>query len=198
DGRPLTARDVVASLNAAARRHWPSEGMLRSIESARALDERQVEIRSAERDPVLVHRLYFGFVFPPDGVDAADVPRVGTGPYRLVAWRRGQELLLERNPYFRGPAPDFAKVRLQVVPDAEARIAAVMKGVADVADHIPLDAIERLREEPSVQVIARPTDRILFLVLRVDQPPFSDPRGRQAVDVALAPPELLPPPPRGQ
>jgi peptide/nickel transport system substrate-binding protein len=191
DGRPVTSRDVVASLLAVQRRHWPSETMLRSFESVRALDDRRVEVRSASRDPLLVHRLYFGFVFPAAVVDAEKVPPVGTGPYRLVAWRPGEELLLERNRHFRGPAPDFEKVRLKVIPQAEARIRAVVRGEADLADHIPLRALERLKAQPALRVVTRATNRILFLALRTDQEPFCDPRVRQAVDVALDREELI-------
>jgi peptide/nickel transport system substrate-binding protein len=77
-----------------------------------------------------------------------------------------------------------------VVPDDAARVALVERGEADAADHVPLEEVERLSRNPAVQVVAGAGLRVLFLGLRVDRPPFSDPRVREAIDLALDRAEL--------
>ncbi len=186
DGQPLTAHDVVASLEA-NRAGWVTRDYLQSIESVRALDETRVEIRTGTPYLALLTRLPWAFVLPRGALRApgSAVPAAGSGPYRLAEWRPGEEIRLTRNPHWSGPAPDFADVSLRVMPDAAARVAAVEKGAADVADQVPLEEVERLRRNPDLRVVERRGLRVLFLALRVDRPPFSDPRVREALDLAL-------------
>ncbi|MDG4813755.1 ABC transporter substrate-binding protein, partial [Hydrogenovibrio sp. 3SP14C1] len=35
---------------------------------------------------------------------------LGSGPYRMVEWQEGEQLIVERNPYFYGPAPAFERL----------------------------------------------------------------------------------------
>jgi peptide/nickel transport system substrate-binding protein len=55
----------------------------------------------------------------------------------------------------------------------------------DVVDEVPLERVDALRAEKAIRVFSGPSLRVLFLTLRVTDPPFSDPRVREAVDVAL-------------
>ena len=78
-----------------------------------------------------------------------------------------------------------------MVPDGGARIGLVERGEADVADHVPPDQIERLSRNPALRVVSGAGLRVLFLGLRVDRPPFSDPRVREAIDLAIDRTELV-------
>ena len=102
----------------------------------------------------------------------------------------GRELVLVRNDYFQGPPPAVARARFVVEPDAQERIAKLFRGEADVADHVPLDQVDALRQK-GLQVFSGPTLRVLFLGLRVDTPPFDDPRVREAIDLSLDREELI-------
>ncbi len=191
DGRPLTARDVVASLLAPRTRRWINRDYLQAIESARALDARRLEIKTRTPYHILPFKLPFGFVLPADLIAQDSVPPVGTGPYRLRYWTPGREVHLERNPFYRGSPPYFARVRLLVEPSARARINMVQRGEALLADSLAPEDAEPLASDSNLRLIARPSVRVLFLGLRVDEPPFSDPRVREAVDLALDRTELI-------
>jgi peptide/nickel transport system substrate-binding protein len=95
-----------------------------------------------------------------------------------------------RNPYHQ-PPPHFERVVHTVVPDGGARIGLVERGEADVADQVPLDQIERLSQNPALRVVSGAGLRVIFLGLRVDRPPFSDPRVREAIDLAIDRRELV-------
>lgn len=190
DGRPVRAADVVASLRAALERRWALNDYLRAIVSVEAHGERQVVIRTRTSDLILLFRLPWGFVLPEDALKQDPVPVIGTGPYRLESWVPGREFTFVRNPYHRGPAPDFAKARFVVAPDGQDRVARVLRGEADLADQVPLEAVAGLRKRDDVTVVLRSSLRVLFLGLRVDRPPFSDPRLREAVDLAIDRKEL--------
>lgn len=191
DGRPVTARDVAASLTAARTRGWITRDYLQSLESVQALDERRVAVRTRFPYPVLLHKLPWGYVLPADLVERTPVPAVGTGPYRVESWAPGRELVLARNPHFRGPAPAFERARFLAIPEASARVEALLRGEADLADQIPPERIDALRTQPGLEVKEHLSSRVLFLGLRMDRPPFADPRVRQAFDLALDREELI-------
>ena len=190
-GKPLTARDVAASLNASRQRGWVLSEYLQAIESAVAVDERQVRVRTHHPSLVLLAKLTWAFVLPAEATNETPVPVVGTGPYRLESWTPGREFVLARNPHFRGPPPAFSPVRFRIEPDAGRRLDLVLRGEAEVADNVPLDALDNLQGRSDVRVLAQPSLRVLFLCLRVDQAPLSDPRVREAVDLALDRQELI-------
>jgi peptide/nickel transport system substrate-binding protein len=189
DGRPLTAADVVASLEA-NRKGWVTRDYLQAVESVRALGEREVEIRTRVPYLALLTRLPWGPVLPREAVEHGLSPAPGTGPYRVERWDPGRGYVFVRNPHHDRGAPFFERVVHTVVPDDAERMALVERGEADAADHVPLDAIERLSSNPSVQVVSGAGLRVLFLGLRVDRRPFSDPRVREAIDLALDRTEL--------
>jgi len=185
DGRSVTAEDVAASLDAAREQHWITGDSLQAIESVRATGERRVEIRTRIPYLILLYKLPWGLVLPRDSLGERPVPVIGTGPYRLGSWKPGKEFVLERNVYFRGPAPAFERARFQVVPDGDERVSMLLGGQADLIDQVPLHRLDELDARQDVEVLSGPGFRNLFLCLRVDTPPFSDPRVREAVDLAI-------------
>ncbi|MCL4807607.1 MAG: hypothetical protein KJ062_07415 [Thermoanaerobaculia bacterium] len=191
DGTPLAAEDVAASLRASILKKWPTAAYLRHVASVESDGPLRVVVRTRVPYPLLLYKLPWGYVLPAGAVDLEPVPVLGAGPYRLVSREPGRTFTLERNPHFGRDAPAFERARFDVVPDAEARIARVLSGSADIADDVPLDRVDALRQEPGVKVFAAPTDRVLFLTFRVTESPFSDPRVREAVDLAVDRGELV-------
>jgi peptide/nickel transport system substrate-binding protein len=188
DGRPMTAADVVASL-AANREGWVTRDYLQAVESVRATGEREVEIRTRFPYLALLTRLPWGPVIPRDAVGQGASPALGTGPYRVETWEPGRGRPRPESPLDR-PASRSEVVHTVVPNDAE-RIARVERGEADVADHVPLTEVDRLSRNQGLRVVSGAGLRVLFLVLRADRPPFSDPRVREAVDLALDRAELV-------
>ncbi len=191
DGQPVRARDVVASVRYASNAPT-TRTLLAPVESVDAVSEELVRIRTRFPCPVLLAHLAFALVLPEAALSktaAASAP--GTGAYRVEDWVRGKELVLARNPHHWGPPPSFERVHFQVAPDAAQRLDLLRTGRADIVDNVPVGAIDALRREPPFHVVSRPSLRVLFLVLRVDQPPFANPLVREAVDIALDRAELV-------
>jgi len=185
DGRPVTATDVAASLEAGKRLRWPNDGYLATIASVRALDERRVEVRAARPDPTLLARLAWGFVMPEDVAGPRPGPPVGTAPYTLESWTPGQSFTFARNPRHWGAPAAFARAEFRVVPDDEERLRLVRSGEADLADFVPPEAWASLEQDERLRLVVGEGLRVLFLGLRVDRKPFSDPRVREALDLAI-------------
>ena len=57
---------------------------------------------------------------------------LGSGPYRLVEWQEGEQLIVERNPYFHGPLPAFERL-VFVFTGEESTLSAAHAGQLDLA-----------------------------------------------------------------
>jgi peptide/nickel transport system substrate-binding protein len=191
DGSPVTAADVVASLEAHAARRWIYQDYLQSIESVRADAEGRVVISTRHPYPLLLFKLPWGLILPRSALLESPVRPIGTGPYKLESWEPGRGFVLRRNDHYRGPAPAFELARFVVEPDAGKRLALLLGRRADVADHVPLDRLEELEKNASVRVHAGPGNRVLALGLRLDVAPYSDARVREALDLAIDREELI-------
>lgn len=189
DGRPLTSADVVASLEA-NRKGWVTRDFLQAIESVREVGEREIEIRTRLPYLALLTRLPWGLVLPREALESRKAGAPGTGPYAIESWEPGRGYVFVRNDHYQGPRPAFDRVVHTVVPDATARMALMERGEADAADHVPPEQAQRLSANPALRVVSRAGICVLFLGLRVDRPPFSDVRLREAIDLALDREEL--------
>lgn len=172
DGSPLTARDVVASL----------QSLLPEAEVA-ALSALQVQIALAQANPGLPLLLSEPrFVIRP-----ANAPEegIGTGLYRLRRFSAGRQVLAERveTHYKDGTAGWFDMVELVSIPAREVRAQALMEQLVDAAD---LPARPRFRERADVVLHSDTQGGITVLSNALRQPPNP---GRQAPMDNLRAPE---------
>ena len=149
DGQILTADDVVASLD-----RWRTIGFGRAYISdaeISAVSPHTVEIVLPEPVGVLTSILGWSegaaVIYPASLIEEVgerpiDSP-IGTGPYRLKEWRRGQEVVIERFEGYVGldsdPSGDAGRknayldeIRFIAVPDAAPRQAGLESGEFDV------------------------------------------------------------------
>src|SRR5437868_14867 len=57
-----------------------------------------------------------------------DGQSAGTGAFQMTTWRRNNQIVLVRNPYYWGPRPPMDKIIFQNVPDAATQRLLVQKG----------------------------------------------------------------------
>ena len=82
---------------------------------------------------------------------------VGTGPFRLVEWVRGQRTVMERNEDYWGRKPHVDRMVYRPIIEPAARVAALKAGEVHIAWDIPVDQVEPLQGQPAVQHLsARP------------------------------------------
>jgi peptide/nickel transport system substrate-binding protein len=118
-----------------------------------------------------------------EGGDFTGLP-VATGPFRLVEWKRNEYLLLERNDGYWGTKPHVRRIRLRTIPDANARVSAILAkevdAVAELGALLPAQA-QQLKGQPGVTVGADPISITQYLAFNCSKPPFDDARLRRAV-----------------
>ncbi|MEM9216650.1 MAG: ABC transporter substrate-binding protein [Cyanobacteria bacterium P01_F01_bin.150] len=131
DGEPLTATDVAYTFNQAA----DSGGLtdVTVLAEAIAIDDTTVELRLSQPQSTFVNRLITLGIVPEHahGPDYARTP-IGSGPYQLVQWDEGQQLIVDANPNYYGTAPGIERLVFLFVEE-DAAFAAVKAGEAQVA-----------------------------------------------------------------
>lgn len=203
DGRPMTADDVVYSIN-----RWidpatrsPVRWRAGPVKEIRARDQFTVEYELTEPFGELLYQLTLFFA---SIVDRNSVESLGqnfgvqgfngTGPYCWVSWTPRQELVLRRHEgynwgpsgMYQNPSPQVERVVWRVTPESQTRLAALQTGQGDVTQYIPAIAVQQLRRQPNVRMSQQVNyfwDH--FMGFKVDKPVVSDPAIRRAINMAV-------------
>ena len=185
DGTAFTAEDVAFTVDRA--RNVPNSpssfaGFLRAIKTVEVVDPLTVRFhteRPAPNVPIDLATIAIVSRHSGQGATTDDYntgrAAIGTGPYRLVKFDRGSAVALERNPSWWGPKPEWEKVGFRGMPNAAARIAALLAGDVDLIDSPPLSDLQRLKDDKRVAVFEAQGLRVIFLGpdhLRETEPPF--------------------------
>jgi peptide/nickel transport system substrate-binding protein len=135
-----------------------------------------------------------------DGMDkkdihaAVDLPTVGSGPFVLTQWDRGQGWTMERNPHFWGDQqPVLDKLEFRVFDNQEAMIQALRNGEIDIADGIKPSVFTALEGQQNIATQQVVSDWWLNLAFNFGgQGPDADPLPalqdhtvRQAIEMAI-------------
>lgn len=190
-GKELKAEDVVASINN-AKEYPGSRNYTEQIETVEALDDYTVKIVTPQPYANLLYDLayHFNYIIPGDlleeGHDFTQHP-VGTGPYKFVEWRKGQDITLEINEeYFdEEEQPTIKTIIFRFIPEGTSRTMALETGEVDVVFHVEPADVERLMENEDIQVDRLMSVENKYLVINNALPPFDDPNLRLAIHCAI-------------
>ncbi len=112
---------------------------------------------------------------------------VANGPFRLEGWRRGESLILKRNPTYHGRFKgNLERVEICPLMDWSARLARYESDDLDVLGitYFPAAARERIRQRYAGEYVSGPRLETCYLTFDVNCPPFDDVRVRRAFALA--------------
>jgi peptide/nickel transport system substrate-binding protein len=130
------------------------------------------------------------------GADGNWSQAIGTGPFMLKEWRKGQYIDLARFDGYkpRSEAADglagkkealLAGVRLNIIPNSQVARAALLSGQIDVWPDIEPSQVKEIEANPAVKITTSPVASIYTLTLQTRDPVLSDPRIRRAIAYAI-------------
>jgi peptide/nickel transport system substrate-binding protein len=130
DGSPLTAGDVAYTFNTAATAGGVHD--LSNLEIAEATSNTTLILRLKQPDITFIqHLITLGIV--PEKLHGSDYGRhpVGSGPYKLVRWDEGQQMIVEANKLYYGEQPSIKRL-VFLFADEDTALAAARAGQIDV------------------------------------------------------------------
>jgi len=110
---------------------------------------------------------------------------IGTGPFRMTEWRKGDHFTLQAFDRYYGGAPALRQVVFATIPDPVVRAQALKAGQIDVLDTPLYDDLPVYARDPRLALIGGYTTLYWYLGFRVDRPVFSDLRLRQAISYGV-------------
>lgn len=127
-----------------------------------------------------------GAMFDPSGVaDLANKP-VGTGPYALESWTRGDSIKLTGRDDYWGMKPGINNVTLRYFADAIATTNALTSGDVDLIYNMQApELLSSFQSNPEFQVLDGTSNGEIILSMNNKVAPFNDKRVRQAVMYAV-------------
>jgi peptide/nickel transport system substrate-binding protein len=119
---------------------------------------------------------------------------VGTGPYKVVDYKRDAYIDMQRNPdYWRPNRPYIDHVKINIIPDVTVASALIASGQADVwagNNNMISSAIDLEKKGFGVKSGALSMTPILFFNSDDPKSVWSNPAARQAVEYAINRPQL--------
>ncbi len=216
DGSDFSAADVVASIERVPlvqNSPSPFTAFTKQIREIVVVDPLTIRFRTATPYPLM----------PSDMTQVAIISRafakattddfnsgkaaVGTGPYKLVRYAKGDRIELARNDAYWGGKTPWTKVTLRLLPQDAPRVAALLSGDVQVIENVPTTDVAQLKRDKRLATYRTVADRLIFLHMdserdvspfvtdRTGKPltknPLKDPRVRKAMSKAINRPAIV-------
>ncbi|MGP3535372.1 ABC transporter substrate-binding protein [Microbacterium sp. RD1] len=188
DGTPLTAADVVTSLQQVKDDpEIVGNAEFAGVASIAASDESTVVITLSEPNQNFLFTLTgpAGLVFKTGDTTDMQTAANGTGPFTLSAWNRGDSIELTRNDSYWGEKAGVAEVVLQYIPDFTAGVNAALDGSLDVLTAVQPDLAPQLDGVDGFTLTEGQTTDKGTLAFNNQRAPLDDPRVREALRLAV-------------
>lgn len=143
---------------------------IRDKDSVEVVSKYRVRLHLPYSDGGFLNRLAnSGLIVPPKYYSGRD-PKylatrpIGSGPYLLKEWVRDDHALYEANPtFYDSEYPKVKKVLAKIIPEENARVAALMKGEVDVIFDVPPPMFDRINQSGKARLVSKPGIRIFRL-----------------------------------
>ena len=180
DGTPLTADDVVFSVQRSQHPNASNRALTTRLGRPRKIDDLTVEFVLDTPNPVLLEQLLSAAIMSRAWCEAHGVARpqaysereetfaarnaMGTGPYMLKRYEPGVRTVLVRNPNYWGRFDgNINEVVYRPISSGPTRIAALLSGELDfVLDPPPTD-VDKLRAQKGMKVVEGQEWRVIHL-----------------------------------
>ena len=197
NGRELKAADVKFVLDRAMNpetKH-PYPGYYKAIGDIIVKDDSTITIalRETNANFLLNMARQGSVIYPREAVETLKSAPIGTGPFTVQDWVRGDRIVLKKNPeYHVKGLPKMDRVVYRFMPDPNAVQAALKAGDIDVSFFgLGPEHVVDLKKDARFQVIVGDTTNDVILAMNNAKKPYSDVRVRRAVTHAINKQDVL-------
>jgi peptide/nickel transport system substrate-binding protein len=191
DGGEFTSADVVHSYTRIQKDPDSKQSSsIAHVVAIEAVDPLTVRLRTKSPDAALPFRLAQRFItnkaaYDRLGAAAADKLALGTGPYKLKDWVRGQWFVVEKNPSYTHSdhKPTVDEIVFRNIAESEVAITSLLNREVDVISNVPPESAGRVAGGARIE--SARTINIMFLGMHSSVPQFGNKLVRQAVNYAI-------------
>jgi peptide/nickel transport system substrate-binding protein len=216
DGSEFTAADVVASIErvpTVPNSPSPFTAYTKQIREIVVVDPYTVRFRTATPYPLMPSDMTQVVMISKAAAKASTddfnggKAAIGTGPYKLVRYAKGDRIELERNDAYWGGKTPWERVTLRILPQDASRVAALLSGDVQAIEKVPTTDVSQLKKDRRLAVYRTVADRLIYLHMDSDRDvspfvtdkagrplaknPLKDPRVRLAISKAVNRPAIV-------
>lgn len=189
NGARFTAEDAKFSIERVTS-DWTlvQKTQMNVVDTVRAVSptELKVTLKKPSNDWLYRMTTRVGAMFSRTGVGKLATEPVGTGPYVVKKWNRGDSITLARRGDYWGREPHFAAVTLKYFKDPTAMNNALLTGTINVIGQMQSpESLFRFQNNSKYKVIEGTTNGEVVLSLNNGSGPMKNPKARQAVRYAI-------------
>ena len=190
DGSSFEAGDVVFSLERAMAEDSTNaqKGLFEPIESVVAEGDGRVVVTLKRPTGSFLFNMGWGdaVIVDPASAETNKSDPVGTGPFRLARWRKGDSITLERSEDYWGEPVALASATFKIIPDPAAAVAAMMAGDVHAFANFPSpESMPQFEADPRFEVVIGSTEGETILAINNGRAPLDDVRVRRALAHAI-------------
>ena len=210
DGSDFTAADVVASLERVPEvpnSPSPFTVYTKQIKETTVVDTYTIRFKTAAPYPLMPTDLTQVAIISKNARKASTEDfnsgraAIGTGPYKLVRYAKGDRIELARHDGYWGGKTPWEKVTLRLLPNDASRVAALLAGDVQAIEYVPTSDVAKIRADKQLTVYKIIADRLIYLHMDSDREtspyvtdkqgkplsrnPLRDPRVRKALSKAI-------------
>ena len=199
NGKEMTAEDVKATYgrfmaNDADGKRLVVKNITKMFQAVNVLDKYTVSVTTdkpygpmmsllCNRSLAIMDAAVFNQFGIDNGKKAESV--VGTGPYKMVSWKKDEEIVLERFPGYFGEPPKTDRLIFRIIPEATSRVIALENGEVDFVKQFPSEDLDRLKNSAKTKVYEAPSVGARLFRFGCDDPIVKNPKVRQAMVYAV-------------
>lgn len=125
-------------------------------------------------------------VLESEGEDAFGEAPIGSGAFAVKEWRRGDRVILEKNPnYWDAANVSLDGVEWISIPDDNTRMLKVQAGELDTALFVPFSRVAELKKDTNLKVVMDPSTREDHMLINHSHGLLGKKEVRQALDMAI-------------
>jgi peptide/nickel transport system substrate-binding protein len=216
DGSDFTAADVVASIERVPKvPNSPAAftTYTKQIQKIEVVDPYTIRFKTAQPYPLMPSDMTQVAIINKQFANASTddfnsgKAAIGTGPYKLVRFVKGDRIELARNDAYWGGRTPWDRVTLRIITQDAARVAALLAGDVQVIENVPTADVARLKGDKKLAVYRGISDRLMYVHLDsdrtitptvtgkdgkpLDRNPLKDPRVRKALSKMINRPAIV-------
>ncbi len=189
NGMEMTAKDVKASLDLCKESPQVSQ-YGKSTGTIEVVDDYTVKITTDGPQSGLLSDLchHGNAILPAELIESGhdfNKEPIGTGPYKVVAWNKGESVELEAFEDYWDGAPAIKHVIWKIIPEGSSRTMALEAGEVDLVIEVETTDIARLEDNPDITVFNGPGTSHNWLMMNNEKAPFNNKDFRMALDCAI-------------
>ena len=216
DGSDFTAADVVASIErvpTVPNSPSPFTAFTKQIKEVIVVDPLTIRFKTATPYPLMPSDMTQVAIISKSAAKAttddfnSGRAAIGTGPYKLVRYAKGDRIELARFDGYWGGKTPWTKVTMRLLPQDASRVAALLSGDVQVIENVPTSDAAQLKKDKRLGMYRTVADRLIYLHMDSDRDvspfvtdkagkplaknPLKDPRVRKAMSKAINRPAIV-------